>query len=72
MKKTFLRIGCLLFAIVMMLSAFAGCKGKGKTEDTQPVQDQTTTAAEEKPPVPDMDWDGRETRENVFSSVKRL
>lgn len=56
MKNTFLKIGCLLFAIVMILSTFAACKDKQEPDETQ---DTVTLVEEETPPVPDMDWGGR-------------
>ena len=58
MKNTFLRIGCLFFAIVMMLSTFAACKKKEEQQDTQGTQGEDTTVAVETPPVPDKDWGG--------------
>lgn len=59
MKKTFLKIGCLLFAIVMLLSSFIACAKKDEPEETQPVTNTVTTVEEETPPVPDMDWGGK-------------
>ena len=56
MKNTFLKIGCLFFAIVMILSTFAACKDKQEPDETQ---DTVTLVEEETPPVPDMEWGGR-------------
>ena len=58
MKKTLLRIGCLLVAIIMALSTLVACFGKDEAEETQPGE--VTTTVEEIAPVPDKDWGGRE------------
>ena len=59
MKNTFLKLCCLLFALTMIFSTFAACKKNEKPEETQETTEGATTQAEEKPPVPDTDWEGR-------------
>ena len=59
MKKTFLKLGCLLFAIILSLSTLVACSFGEETEETQAGGD-VTTAVEEVPPVPEKNWEGRE------------
>ncbi len=62
MKKTFLKLGCLLFAIILSLSTLVACFGGDETEETQggAAPGEVTTTVEEVPPVPDKNWEGRE------------
>ncbi|MBE6535396.1 MAG: extracellular solute-binding protein [Ruminococcaceae bacterium] len=61
MKKTFLKLGCLLFAIILSLSTLVACFGGDETEETQGgANGEVTPPVEEVPPVPDKDWEGRE------------
>ena len=57
MKKTFLKIGCLFFAIVMIFSTFVACADKEETDDEESIE--VSTVEEETAPVPDMDWGGK-------------
>lgn len=57
MKKTFLKIGCLLFAIVMIFSTFVACSDKEETDDEESIE--VSMVEEETAPVPDMDWGGK-------------
>ena len=63
MKKTFLKLGCLLFAIILSLSTLVACFGGDETEETTgggAVNGEVNTTVEEVPPVPDKNWEGRE------------
>lgn len=55
MKNRFLKLGCLLLALLMMLTAFAAC-GSKEGEETQGVN---TAVADDTEPVPHYDWGGR-------------
>ena len=58
MKKTLLKLGCLLIATILALSTLVACFGGDEAEETQPGE--VTTEATENAPVPDKDWGGRE------------
>ena len=71
MKKTFLRISCLLIALVTVLMTFVACQKGDANEDTQSGVsggDNVTTNVEETAPVPDKDWGGKPF--NVLSVQK--
>lgn len=61
MKKNFLRLGCILFVIIFVLSTLVGCFFGEQTDETEGTQaGDVVTDAVETPPVPDKDWGGRE------------
>ena len=72
MKNTFLKIGCLLIAIILAMSTLVACFGGDEGDDSQGASQgdngsqggtnggDVTTEAAEVPPVPDTDWGGRE------------
>ena len=57
MKKTILKIGCLLFAIVMILSTFVSCNLFSETEETEQGAGVTTNM-DDVPPIEHKDWGG--------------
>ena len=59
MKKTLLKVLCLLIALLTVMSTFVACGSGTQAEETQVLELNSATEEEEVPPVPDIDWGGR-------------
>ena len=55
-KRRFLKIGCLLLALLSVFSTFVACDS---SSDTEGETAQVSLAEDEKEPVPHYDWKGR-------------